>query len=344
MTVKVVFFNIPHLSVGRGGEVWETQVIEYLNKSSEFKAKLITTDCCRIQNVVTSFEYKVIPLKKYFGLHLFNYNDIKNDFEEADIVYYFNSFIGSQFPILKNIKNIKKIIFGYHAKNDWNYIQRIYYRFLSYKIRNIGYHHVLTNYHYEILVKRRFKNVFIIPNFVDLSEFKRVEKDKNLIIAPGAITKEKGIETLLNIAKVKKDLTIYITGNKPSMKLPENLKYLGKLGREEYTKLLSKSSICILPTYGETFSITLLECLASGNLVLARDLPVLREISGGIGSVAFATTNNEFIVKLQNFMKILNNTDKFDILSNKSIERAKLFDKNIILEKFKTKLFEIAKE
>ncbi|MFP3317402.1 MAG: glycosyltransferase family 4 protein [Candidatus Nanopusillus sp.] len=344
MTVEVVFFNIPHLSVGRGGEVWESQVIEYLNKSGEFKAKLITTNCCRIQDVVTSFEYKVIPLKKYFGLHLFNYNNVKNDLEGADIVYYFNSFIGSQLPILKNIKNINKIIFGYHAKNDWNYIQRVYYKLLSYKIRNIGYHHVLTRFYYEILVKNGFNNVFVIPNFVDLGEFKRVEKDKNLIVAPGAVTKEKGINTLLNIAKVKKDLTIYITGNKPSMKLSNNLKYLGKLNREEYTKLLLKSSICILPTYGETFSITFLECLASGNLVLARDLPVLREISGNIESVDFATSDNEFIIKLENLMSILNDTYKFDILSSKSIERAKLFDKNIVLEKFRIKLLEIAKE
>lgn len=344
MAVEIVFFNIPHLSVGRGGEVWESQVIEYLNKSSEFKAKLITTDCCRIQDVVTSFEYKVIPLKKYFGLHLFDYNDIKNDLEEADIVYYFNSFTGSQLPILKNIKNIKKIIFGYHAKNDRNFIQRIYYRFLEYKIKNVGYHHVLTNYHYKILVKRGFTNVFVIPNFVDLSEFKKVEKDKNLIVAPGAVTKEKGLNTLLNIAKVKKDLTIYITGDKPSIELPNNIKYLGKLSREEHIKLLLRSPICILPTYGETFSITLLECLASGNLVLARDLPVLREVSGGIESVNFATTDNEFIIKLENIIKILDNTCKFDNLSNKSVERAKLFDKNLVLEKFKTKLLEIIKE
>ncbi|ACP37767.1 glycosyl transferase group 1 [Sulfolobus islandicus M.14.25] len=342
MTIKIVFFNIPHLSVGRGGEVWESQVIEYLNSSSEFKAKLITTDCCYLHEMTPKFEYRVIHFKKYFGLNLFNYNDIKKDLEEADIVYYFNSFIGSQLPIIKHVNNINRLIFGYHAKNDWNLIQRIYYSLLKYKIRNIGYHHVLTKYQYEILTKKRFKNVFIVPNFVDVSEFKPKEKDMNLIIAPGAVSKEKGIETLIKIAKIKKDIVIYITGNKPLAKLlPNNIKYLGKLNREEYRDLLSKSVICLLPTYGETFSITLLECLASGNIVLARDLPVLREISGGIESVYFAHNNHEFIIKLEYILKKLNRIEELDKLSKISIERAKMFDTNVILEKFKNKLLDI---
>lgn len=344
MKIEIVFFNIPHLSVGRGGEVWESQVIEFLNKSGEFKAKLITTDCCYIQDVAPAFEYKVIPLLKKIGLHLYKYDDVKEDLEGADIVYYFNSFIGSQLPILKHINNINKIIFGYHAKNDWNYVQRIYYKLLNYKIKNIGYHHVLTKYHYEILLREGFKNVFQIPNFVDISEFRRIEKDKSLIVAPGVVSREKGLYTLLKIAKVKKDLTIYITGNRPPIKLPCNLRYVGKLDRREYVELLLRSSICILPTYGETFSITFLECLASGNLVLARDLPVLREISGGIESVDFASDDNEFLIKLENFIKVLSDTRKFDFLSNRSIERAKLFDKGIVLEKFKNKLLEIAGE
>ncbi|AEB95034.1 hypothetical protein Mcup_0929 [Metallosphaera cuprina Ar-4] len=30
--VNILFFNIPHLSVGRGGEVWVREVIDFLNK------------------------------------------------------------------------------------------------------------------------------------------------------------------------------------------------------------------------------------------------------------------------------------------------------------------------
>jgi len=192
MKSEIVFFNIPHLSVGRGGEVWESQVIEYLNNTGAFKAKLITTDCCYKKHVAPSFDYKVIPLIKKLGLNMFDFNSIRKDIESADIVYYFYSFIGSQIPILTNIGSIRKIIFGHHAKNDWNMIQNIYYNILDRKIKNIGYHHVLTEHHYKILTGKGFKNVFLIPNFVDVREFKPLEKDPNLIVAPGATSKEKG--------------------------------------------------------------------------------------------------------------------------------------------------------
>ena len=106
---------------------------------------------------------------------------------------------------------------------------------------------------------------------------------------------------------------------------------------------LASDKTCLSLTFLH-FLLPVLESLASGSLVLARDLPVLREISGGIESVDFASSDNEFIKKLENLMNILDNMYKFDILSNKSIERAKLFDKNIVLEKFKNKLLETAKE
>ena len=342
MVREVVFFNIPHLSLGRGGEVWESQVIEYLNSSGGFRARLITTDCCYQHEVSPSFEYTVIPLKRRFGLHLYDYEAIRDSLEQADLVYYFNSFIGSQIPILSNVKNIKNIVFGYHAKNDWNLVQRIYYGLLAYKIRNLGYHHVLTKYHYEILIRKKFRNVFVVPDFVDLNEFNIGEKDPELIVAPGAVSKEKGILTLVKIAELRKDLRIYITGNKPEVKLPNNIIYLGKLNRNEYRSLLSKSAVCILPTHGETFSLTFLECMASGNLIVARDLPVLREIAGGIESVFFAKDDSEFASKLYLLArKILMKPDKFSRFSRLSRERASVFDKEKVLFELRNKFIEI---
>ncbi|BFI73756.1 hypothetical protein YN1_7430 [Nanoarchaeota archaeon] len=343
--IKITFFNIPHLSVGRGGEIWETEVIRYLNSTKKFDAKLITTNCCYMYDVKPDFEYKIIPLKKILGLHLYNYDDIKEDIENTDILYYFNSFIGSQIPLLRHIKNIKKIIFGYHAKNDWNIIQKIYYSLLDHKIKNIGYNHVLTQYQYKKLIKKGFKRVFVIPNFVDTSEFKPSnDKDPNLIIAPGVTSKEKGLYTLIKISKYIKNIKIYITGNKPSINLPDNIIYLGKLNREEYKKFLSKSSICILPTYGEMFPITFLECLASGNLIITRDLPVLREVCGNIESVYFAKDNNEFIKGLLTFLNKIKDYEEFNRLSIISRERAKIFDKNKILKQFEEKLCSIAED
>jgi len=336
MKSEIVFFNIPHLSVGRGGEVWESQVIEYLNNTGAFKAKLITTDCCYKKHVAPSFDYKVIPFKKLFGLTYFDYKLVRKELIDADIVYYFNAFIGSDWPIIRHLMELNTIIFGYHAGIfDTFVLRRRYYEIQKYLIRDKGYHHVLTKYYYNILIRKKFKNIFILPNYVDTQIIRpSKEKIRKLIVAPGATTKEKGIDTLINIARIKKDINIYITGDKPLQNLLPNIKYLGKLERMENVKLLSNATICILPSKAETFSISLLECLATGNLVLARDLPTLREVAGNIKSVYLANNDQEFIIGLDLFLKMVENDSKFDELSKISRERSLVFDKNIILPNF----------
>jgi len=336
MSSLIVFFNVPHISIGRGGVIWEKEVIEYLNRTGKFKAKLITTDCCFRHFINVGFDYEVVPLKKLLNFSYFDYKLVRKELRDADIVYYFNAFIGSDWPIIKHIMELNTIIFGYHAGIfDTSMFRRIYYEIQKYLIRDKGYHHVLTKYYYNLLTRKKFKNVFILPNFVDTQIIRPCkEKIRKLIVAPGATTKEKGIDTLINIARFKKDIEIYITGDKPLQKLPSNIKYLGKLERMENIKLLSKATICILPSKAETFSFSLLECLATGNLIIARDLPTLREVAGNIKSVYFANNDQGFILGLDLFSKIVENESEFDELSKISRERSLIFDKNIILSNF----------
>lgn len=344
--ISIVFFNIPHLSVGRGGEVWEKEVIAFLNER-QFKAKLITTDCGFQGNVQTTFEYKVIRLKKKFMLHLYSFDEIEKDIEDSDILYYFNGFIGSQIPLILRKKKLhEKTIFGHHAKNDWNLIQKTYYScIVNPLIKDFGYHHVLTQYHYERLVYKGFKRVFVIPNFIDLERYKLKEKDSKFTVSAIGVTgKEKGLDILLYIANKLDDININIAGRglPKNIDLPRNVKYLGYIDDKDKVKLLSSSHVCLLPTRGETFSITLLECLATGNLVVTTDLPELREVSGNIPSVFFCRNKKEFISNLLK-TKMLYEKDpkKFYELSRKSVERASNFEKKKVLQQFENKLIEI---
>jgi hypothetical protein len=79
-------------------------------------------------------------------------------------------------------------------------------------------------------------------------------------------------------------------------------------------------------------------------LVLARDLPVLREVAGNIPSVNFAQSDSEFLAKLENLLNMVRKSDEFYELSMRSIERSKVFSKDVILEKLKTQLLFIAHE
>lgn len=346
--ITIIFFNIPHLSVGRGGEVWEREVIEFLN-SHGFKAKLITTDCCYQGDVKTNFEYKVIKLKKGFMLHLYDFHEIKRDIDEADLVYYFNSFIGSQIPLILHKKMLyKKIIFGYHAKNDWNLTQRAYYSLISPFMKDFGYHHVLTKHYYNVLVSKGFKRVFTVPNFVDTNKFRPSKKeDRFTIIAIGVTSREKGLDILLEVADKLRDVNIYLAGKglPKDVVLPKNVTYLGYIDDESKVKLLSSSHLCLLPTRGETFSITLLECLATGNLAVTTDLPELREVSGNIPSVFLAKNSEEFAVNLLKIKELYErNREKFQELSQISVKRAYSFEKNKILDEFEKRLISIYNE
>ncbi|BCU67953.1 hypothetical protein HS7_13900 [Sulfolobales archaeon HS-7] len=338
--MKVVFFNIPHLSVQRGGEFWERRVIEYLNSLGEIKASLITTDCCLVSEIKPNFDYDVIKFKKLLFFNLYDFNELYQKIQDADILYYFNSFVGSQIPLLINREKIKaKLVLGYHAKNDWNFLQRMYYRLLDFKMKNIGYHHVLTEYQSNLLKKRGYKNVFIIPNFINLSEFNLNKEDKSFreIVAPGATTIEKGIDTLLFVSKYFSDIKFYITGREISYKLPDNVIFSGQLNREKYIELLKRTSICLLPTRGETFSISLLECMAAGNLIVTRDLPVLREVSRNAETVFFSRKNQDFIMNIKKALSLAH----AEIPAQKSIDVAKMYDENVVLKKLYEKLISI---
>ncbi|WP_409366440.1 glycosyltransferase family 4 protein [Metallosphaera sp. D4-4] len=333
----VTFFNVVHLSEGRGGEVWTREVISYLNSTAKFKARLITTDCCFQNPIKTDFEYKIIKYKKFLGLSLYAESQLLPYLEESDLVYNFNAFLGSQFPLIKDKNLHNKLIFGYHAYID-TFIQKLFYSFIYTRIKNIGYHHVLTHYYYEILKRKGLKRIFIVPNFVDTEKFKR-SKDKDIyFIAPGAVIKEKGLDLILELAKQTNE-DIIVTGRKPNIKdYPPNLKFTGYLDRENYIELISRSKICLMPTRKEQFPITFLECLASGNLILARNLPVLREVSGAINSVVFFSNNDDFI---QKFKMIKSMLGSFEMYSEESIRRAKEFDKNKVLNNFTNILLHI---
>lgn len=372
--INITFFNIPHLSYGRGGEVWEKEVIEFLNNAG-FKAKLITTNWNYKYDVHTNFDYKIIDLKYRYGLFLYDFNEIKEDFEDADLIYYMLGIRGSELPlILHKNKFSKKVIFGHHGpiralvpqifdKNKKEYTDlksriidylltsydNLYYSIVSIFLKKLGYHHSLTHYYAKMLEKKGFMNVFVLPNFIDLQKYRpRTKEPKFTISAVGVTHAGKGLETLVEVGKkleeIGANVNIYLTGwNLPkNINLPTNIQYLGFVSEEEKIDLLASSHVCFLPTRSEMFPLTLLECLATGNLVVARDLPQLREASGNINSVAFAKTSEEFIRHILEFKELFEKTpEKYYELSSISIERAKNFDKNKILEKFARQLITI---
>jgi len=347
--MKIAIFNLHHLSFNRGGEKWIIKVASYLSKKHD--VRVITTNFNKKYDINNlDFDYIVINYKKRFRL-LHDISEIKNYLKDTDITYAFYIGLGTQIYILKYSK---KVIFGHHSPLD-KPIQKIYYSLLeniiARKIKG-SYHHFLTEYRANIYRKKGFNNIFVIPNFIELNKYKPKEKsyDRFKIICAGVVNIEKGIDILIKVAEnLKKynDIEFYIAGNKPIYEnLPLNIKYLGLLNEEEYINTISDKNLIFLPTRIETFSFSILENLAVGNLVVVSNLPDVISAFGKSESIYYAKLNNveDYINGILKYYQIWkNNKDKYEELSKKAREIASKFDSNIILPKIEemfTKVYE----
>jgi 1,2-diacylglycerol-3-alpha-glucose alpha-1,2-glucosyltransferase len=337
--MKIAIFNIPHLSLNRGGEKWIIKVGSYLSKKHD--VRVITTDAKKNYDLNNlNFEYIVIRQKKSFRV-FYNISEIKDYLKDVDITYAFYYGFGTQIDILKYSK---KVIFGHH--NQLNLlVQKVYYflleNIIARKIKE-AYHHFLTEYRANIYRKRGFKKIFVVPNFIELNKYRLKEKsyDKFKIICPGVVNIEKGIDTLVKVAenlKKYEDIEFYITGNKPLYNnLPENIKYLGLLSEEEYINIISDKNLMFSPTRQEAFPFSVLENLAVGNPVVISNLPDVMSAFGKSESIYYAKLNNvnDYINGILKYYQIWkNNNDKYEELSKKAREIASKYDSDIILPK-----------
>jgi len=337
--MKIAIFNIPHLSLNRGGEKWIIKIGSYLSKKHD--VRVITTDAKKNYDLNNlNFEYIVIRQKKRFKL-FYNISEIKDYLRDVDITYAFYYGFGTQIDILKYSK---KVIFGHH--NQLNlFVQKVYYflleNIIARKIKE-AYHHFLTESRANIYRKRGFKRILVVPNFIELDKYRLKEKsyDKFKIICPGVVNIEKGIDTLVKVAenlKKYKDIEFYITGNKPLYNnLPENIKYLGLLSEEEYINTISDKNLMFSPTRQEAFPFSVLENLSVGSPVVISNLPDVMSAFGKSESIYYAKLNNinDYINGILKYYQTWkNNKDKYEELSKKAREIASKYDSNIILPK-----------
>jgi glycosyltransferase involved in cell wall biosynthesis len=143
------------------------------------------------------------------------------------------------------------------------------------------------NYRKYSLLKNGFKNkAFIIPNAIEfekiLMERKPAAKSPLTCIFVGRFERRKGIYDLLALAEELQEEEIHFlivgfgTLQHPEKPL-KNVTILGKVNNESLFDYYDKSHIFLMPSYSEAFSITILEAMARGLVVLASDIPGMRE-------------------------------------------------------------------
>ena len=189
------------------------------------------------------------------------------------------------------------------------------------------------------------KRVAVIPNFSVMRITKYSTCEAKRVIAVGRLYKEKGFERLINIwenvSKKYPDWQLDIYGE-GSYRL--NLKNLIETNQvknvtlrgitDDISKEYATSSICVVTSYLEGFSLVILEAMKHGLPCVAFDCPYgPRNIieDGKCGYLVEDGNNNDFEEKLS---RLIDNRQLRMQFSTAAIERAKVFDTDVIMKQW----------
>jgi glycosyltransferase-like protein len=165
----------------------------------------------------------------------------------------------------------------------------------------------------------------VIPNGVDAARFDAAARDVDgrrewaarlgpYVLAVGGIEPRKGtldlVEAMADVHRVRPDLTLVIAGGETlfdyrdyratvlarAAALGVTPRILGPVDHGALPALVAQAEVFAFPSTKEGFGLAALEALAAGVPVVARDLPVLREVLGG--SARFATTSTDLAAAL----------------------------------------------
>ena len=178
-------------------------------------------------------------------------------------------------------------------------------------------------------------NVVQIPNAIDLNIIpkKSTKQFENQIIFAGRLSKEKGIEILLETATHLPDnYHLLIAGSGPLEEKVRNLAdkkinvhYLGYQSKQNLLSLIQGSDLLIQPSLEEGISSTLLEAMACGTCILASNIEGISEIVENNKNGLLVEPNNrdELINKI---LELLPKKEKRSRLAKEGLQIVKQYD------------------
>jgi glycosyltransferase involved in cell wall biosynthesis len=164
------------------------------------------------------------------------------------------------------------------------------------------------------------REVFVIPNGIDLKRFDNLSKEylrsklerneEKIILFVGTLRPVKGLKYLIEAMKIitdkSKNSRLFIVGDGEERGYLENLvrnlnlekyvKFVEKVPNEEVPEYMAASDVFVLPSLSEGFPVTVVEAMASGLPIVATDVRGLSEI--------IKNGENGFLVEPKNSIEI----------------------------------------
>ena len=165
-----------------------------------------------------------------------------------------------------------------------------------------------SKFHANEVAKRRgwdVARVQVIPNPIPDSlisaaaTFKRNGHNERIVLYAGRLAPVKGIETLLEAAKLVRaidpSISFVLAGPWQMPKSPESyglnhqngVRWIGAQGQQQLVEYYKTASIVVMPSNYETFGLSALEGVAFGNAVIATEGTAVSETLGQSGLATF---------------------------------------------------------
>jgi len=182
-------------------------------------------------------------------------------------------------------------------------------------------------------------NVVQIPNAIDLNLIpkKSTKQFENQIIFAGRLSKEKGIEIMLEAAtQLPDNYHLLIAGSGPLEEKVRNLAdkkinvhYLGYQSKQNLLSLIRGSDLLIQPSLEEGMSSTLLEAMACGTCILASNIEGISEIveNNKTGLLVEPNNKDDLVNKI---LYLLPKKEKRLNMANEGLEMVKKYDWEVV--------------
>ena len=292
-------------------------------------------------DVISSANTLTVPIKGLKNPSFMLSSFLKTKFKKDKDVVHAHHITGA--PAMKNF-SCKKIlsIHGVYSKN----IAQLYGKTTSslskkYEKTALNLADAITvnsKEGYNYYTKMGF-NVVQIPNAIDLSIIpnKSPRQFENQMIFAGRLSKEKGVEVLLDaVMNLPDDYHLLIAGSGPLEEKVRNIAtkktnvhYLGYQSKQNVLSLIQGSDLLLQPSLEEGMSSTLLEAMACGTCILASNIEGISEIikNNKNGVLIESNSGDELSNKI---LDLLPSKEKRSRMAKEGLETVKQYDWKVV--------------
>lgn len=180
-----------------------------------------------------------------------------------------------------------------------NTVEMYFHELMGY-YRSVDKYISVSNFYRSKMIEYGYdqNRIVHIPNYIELDDYKYKPSDNGYVLYFGRLSKEKGLQTLLDAAKTLTGIPFYIAGAGPieehlhSRIINENIDNVTLLGfktGDELNKLISEASIVVVPSeWYENCPMSVLESFASSKPVIGSNIGGIPElIEDGVDGFIF---------------------------------------------------------